>query len=362
MTLHTIYKQENIIKTTPEERLSHVLSLFSSSHDAAFVFDEEDQYLGVVSPYHCMIKKSYPSNAKIRHSLVHCPRIDINFPLAKVVELMYQSKIYFLPVFKEGKFFAIISARRILNSIKDCQLFKTSIGSFLEIKRRDPMVSLYESDFLSRALSLFKKYRVSKLVVIGTDMKLRGVVSYFDLISYLTIPKEKQHFSSREGNKIPQLKRQIKTVMKPHIYTLSQENMLSEVADIILTHHVGSVVVADEKYHPIGVITTTDLLQYYFLQKKQTPFEVMTKNLPRPSFGIAYAFIKQIKDRVSHLRGVQKTQLFIAKGKNKNMFSAILSIFGSARLLRRIKGEGKNLPKVLQEVKKKTKNLQQKSS
>src|SRR3989304_5301439 len=117
MTLDIICKKENIIKVSPDDTLSKTLTFFSSSSDAAFVFDQKQNFLGVINPYYCIIKKSYPANTKVKHCLIHPPRVDINASLKKVAHLMLDTKIYFLPVFKDDKFFAIISARRIISAI-----------------------------------------------------------------------------------------------------------------------------------------------------------------------------------------------------------------------------------------------------
>src|SRR3989339_1957675 len=110
MRLLNILKENNIIRVSPTDHLSKVLSKLSTSHDAAFVFNDENKYMGIVSPYFTMIKSSLPANTKVEHCLTHTAKVYLNYPLSKVCELFIQSKIHYLPVFDpeprgvQGKF------------------------------------------------------------------------------------------------------------------------------------------------------------------------------------------------------------------------------------------------------------------
>src|SRR3989338_2991380 len=98
--LSEILKTDDIIRVSPQENLSSALSKLTTSHDAAFVFANEE-FKGIVNPYYDLIKSSYPGNAKVEHCMFHPPKIKENFPLSKVVELLIDSKIHYLPVFDD---------------------------------------------------------------------------------------------------------------------------------------------------------------------------------------------------------------------------------------------------------------------
>src|SRR3989338_3601797 len=118
--LATIVKKDNIITASPDVSLTQALARLSTSHDAAFVFDEKNKFLGVINPYYALIRSSHPGNAKAIHCLHHPPKIYIDYPLPKVANLLIESKIHYLPVFgRSEKFLGIISARRILKNLKN---------------------------------------------------------------------------------------------------------------------------------------------------------------------------------------------------------------------------------------------------
>ena len=113
--LRDIIKTEGIIKISPEESLSSAVSKLRTSHDAAFVFNDKKKFLGLINPYYCLFKSSYPGNAKAEHCLYHPPKVRIDYSIAKVAGLFIESKIHYLPVFDlQDRFIGIISARHLL--------------------------------------------------------------------------------------------------------------------------------------------------------------------------------------------------------------------------------------------------------
>jgi len=268
MSLADILKTEKIIKVKDEQLLSSVLPKLRSSHDAAFVFDERNRFLGVVNPYYCLIKSSYPSNAKIKHCLFHPPKIYLKTPLVSVANLFIQSKIHYLPVFldkNKDEFLGIISARRLLSYFKDLEVFKVKVEEVL--KKKKSLVVVNQNEKIGYAISLFRKTRYSKLIVIDEAMRLKGILSYFDFISYLTSPRRSSSIGDRKGFKNGFLNLPVKNLIKSYVITVSKDDLLNQVIKLILEKKIGSVIVVNDKKIPQGIITTRDILQF-FIQKE----------------------------------------------------------------------------------------------
>lgn len=289
MRLLNILKENDIIKISPEDHLSKVLSKLSTSHDAGFVFDENDKYLGIVSPYFTMIKSSMPANTKAQHCLTHPAKIYLNYPLSKVCQLFIESKIHYLPVFdpsskmmKEEKFLGIISARRILSYFKDLSIFKVDIESIIR-KRWKGLITVFEDDTIAHAIHLFKTNRISKLIVLNHENKLKGVLSYYDLIKLMIHPKYSGHHGERVNEKISFFNYRVKNFSKSYVLTLSKENHLIEVINLIVNKKIGSVIIIDKDRKPLGIITTRDILRFYIDNEKfafiksLNPFKKMFK-------------------------------------------------------------------------------------
>ncbi|EKE13916.1 MAG: hypothetical protein ACD_12C00755G0001 [uncultured bacterium] len=269
MRLLNILKENDIIKVSSEDHLSKVLSKLSTSHDAAFVFNEEDKYIGIVSPYFTMIKSSMPANTKVQHCLTHTAKVYLNYPLSKVCELFIQSKIHYLPVFdpQDNKFLGIISARRILTYFKDQPIFKVTVEKIIH-KRWQGLITIFEDDTITQAIHLFKTKRISKLIVLNHERKLKGVLSYYDLIKLMISPKYSSHHGERGNEKISLYNYRVKNFAKSYVLTLSKERHLIEVINLIVNKKIGSVIIIDKDRRPLGIITTRDILRFFIDNEK----------------------------------------------------------------------------------------------
>lgn len=274
MRLLNILKENNIIKVSPDDHLSHVLAKLSTSHDAAFVFDTENKYIGAISPYFTIIKSSLPGNTKVEHCLTHTSKVYLNYPLSKVCELFIQSKIHYLPVFdpQSEKFLGIISARRVLSYFKDQPIFKVKVEEIIK-KRWQGLITVFDDDMISQAIHLFRTKKISKLIVIDQAKKLKGVLSYYDLIKLMISPKYSNHRGGRSDDKISFYSYRVKNFAKSYVLTLSKDKLLIEVINLIINKKIGSVIIIDKERRPLGIITTRDILRFYIDNEKKNFFK-----------------------------------------------------------------------------------------
>lgn len=353
MSVKDIIKTEKIIKISPEETLSSALSKLTTSHDAAFVFsDENKKYMGVINPYYCLIKTSFPANTKVAHCIFHAPHVFSNDSFSKLANLFMQSKIHYLPVFDEKKeFIGIVSARRLVSKFADSPIFKIKIADILQNKKR-PLATVNEDDTISSVINLFKREKVSKLIVVGKDMKLKGILSYYDLVAYLISPKNSENRGDRVGSKANFFHMKVKNFYKSYVLTLTSENNLMEVLDLILKKKIGSVVIVDKDRHPIGIITTKDLLRLFFGINNPQKIEVTSKNLSPQNRQIVGGFFNQFSSTLKKIPQVTRAKLFVKEEKEGNLFKVALSIIPRKGKPTVIQREGKDLVKVLKKIKK----------
>ncbi len=344
-------KTKNIIRISPDDTLSSALAQLSSTHDAAFVF-ENKKLIGVINPYHALIKASYPGNAKVAHCLFHPPHVKSNFSVSKVAQLFIESKLHYLPVFdNRDEFIGITSARRLLTLYQNHLAFKISISELLQMKNQ-PLLTIYETDAIANALHIFKTRRISKLVVINRDMKLKGVLTYYDLISNLIAPKHKAHKGDREGGvKLSFQNQPVKNFAKTQVLTLTKDHLMSEALKLILDKQIGSVLVIDEHRTPTGVLTTRDFLKFLIRGKKEKKIEISGKDLSEESRHVLKGFFYSLKHWANRLPNVESVKLFVREEKGGGVFDAMLSLIPKKGVPTFIKREGKNLHKILKSIK-----------
>lgn len=350
MSLRDILETENIIKITPQENLSSALSKLKTSHDAAFMFNDDNKLLGVINPYYCLIKSSYPGNAKAEHCLYHVPKVYINYSIAKMAGLFIHSKVHYLPVFdKEDKFVGIVSARQLLFHFQTLPIFFVKIKDVLKTKK-NPLAVVYENDTIATAINVFKMTKYSKLIVVDKEQRLKGILSYYDLISYLITPKTSPGRGEKEGDKMNFHQYKVKNFSKKYVLTLSPDQTLNEAVRLITTKHIGSVVIIDKKHRPVGIITTKDLLKFFIRKEQIGNIVVISKNLSLQSRHIFGGFFNHFSLWFKRFPDLAKARLFIKEEKGKNLFTVALSLFPKKGKPRIIKKEGNNLLQVLSPI------------
>ncbi len=351
MDYKDIVKTDNIIRISPGTSLSTALAQLSSSHDSAFVFDDSNTLLGVINPYYALIKKSFPGNAKVQHILYHAPKVRNRYSISKVAQLFKESKLHYLPIFNDKDvFMGVASARHLLSLYRNSSLFDIQLDEYLKLKNQ-PVLTIFDTDLVSSAITIFKKKRISKLVVVDKMMKLKGVITYYDLISNLMEPKRKGHKGDRKaGEKMSFSFQQVKNFMKTLVLTLEPKNTLREALHLILDKKIGSVIVVDDKKTPIGVITTRDFLNFLIKGKKEKQIEISGKDLSDQSRYVLTGFFHNFRKWANRLPDVESVNVFVHEEKKGGVFHTVMKLIPSKGPATVITREGKNLLKVLKSL------------
>lgn len=314
------------------------------------MFNDNDEFKGVINPYYCLIKKSYPGNAKVEHCVFHAPRVSKKLSVSKLAQLFIDSKLHYLPIFDDKKkFIGIASARRLLSLYTHWPRYNVSIESYLKSKRQR-LLTVYETDLVSTAISVFKAKKISKLIMIGKDNKLKGILTYYDLISFLMTPRRKEHKGDRSGNKVNFQYQQVKNFAKTYLLTLHPEDTLLDALKLILEKEIGSVIVVNDKKVPIGIITTSDFLQLLIRSRDEKKIEISGRGLSDESLATLQGFFSSVSHWAKNLPNTQKVKLDVKEEKHGGVFKTVLSIFPVGGPAKVIKKEGKNLRRILNKI------------
>ena len=352
MKLYNILQTEGIIRVNKNDTLSSALNKLSSAHDAAFVQSDEGKYLGVINPYYCVIKTSSPSNAKLEHSLYHAPHVKLKYPVSKIAQLMIESKIHYLPVFDDREeMVGIVSARGLLRALEHLDIFTSRIEELLSRKKL-PLITVFEDDSLTQAMQKLKKFKVSKLVVVNKEMRLRGILSYYDLISYLASPKKREK-QDMAGDKLGLQSKSVKHFLKTFVLTLNKDDYLRDALHLILEKKIGSVVIIDNQNRPTNILTTKDLLTLFVRESTKENIEVTSQSLSKKSRRTLSGFFEHLRRGLRKTPEMEKAKLVVKEERGGGLFKVILSFFPKKGNAKIIEEEGNDLQKVLNKVKKK---------
>lgn len=346
-----ILKKTGIIKASPEDTLSSAIGKLASSHDAAFIFNNKNKFLGVINPYYSLIKSSaYDGNTKIEHVLFHPPHISTKDPLSRIAKLMNESKIHYLPVFDDNKIFiGITSARRILAFMKNLEIVKIKIGQ-MSHTQKGKVITIQLTDPISKALNLFKEYKTSKIVVVDKNGKLKGILSHYDLIPYIMAPGKKTRRGGR-GEK-PRFKETlVKNYAKTTVLTLSPKDSVTEAIEQVLSKEIGSVILIDHESHPVGIVTTRDILDLLQDDKKRKKVRVTTKRLSKRYELTFQDFVQYIMVYIQRNEAVKEASIIFEGAKNDSLYKIQVHLIPYKGEPLVISREGKDFSKLLQEVK-----------
>lgn len=348
-----ILKTAGIIKASPADALSSTLAHLSSSHDAVFVFEEQNHFVGVVNPYYALIKTSNPGKTKVEHCLFHPPRVTHQDSLSRIARLMTESKIHYLPVFNEKQeFVGITSARRILHIMQDMEVSKLKVEQVLD-GRKGKVIAVYEDDTIGDAVNLFKKHKISKLVMIDKNMKLKGILSYYDLIPYLVAPGvSKSRGRGRKNNEDKEklMNMKVKNYARTTTLTMTPKDTIGEVIACILKKKKGSVIIIDAESRPIGIMTTKDIFALLESPNKQKPLVVTTKHIAEEHSRTVSDLTEYIQTYIDGQQEIKSAKLLIEEEKNGGLYNVhitLLPVKGEGELIKR---EGKDLKAILKDL------------
>lgn len=344
-------KKTGIVKSLPEDNLSQVLSKLKSSHDASFVFDNNEKFLGVVNPYYAMIHKTaFDGNTKAHKAIFHPPVLNINDVIERVVKMMTESKIHYLPVFNDEKEFkGIITARRILLYISKLKNSQNPIST-MRHTQKGVVITININEPVSKAITLFKEYKTSKIVAVDDKGKLKGVLSHYDLIPFLIAPTQRTE-SRGKGNKSHFKDTPIKNFVKPAVLKMTSRDSIKDAISQILQREIGSVILTDEEDRPTGIITTKDFLNILGDDNNKKNIIIANNTLDKahkPVFDDFYEYLSKYVNTEIELSGAE---FHYHKEKDGHLHKVQLHLTPVKGKIHIFTREGHDFSRLLQELK-----------
>ncbi|MBP9690451.1 CBS domain-containing protein [Candidatus Woesebacteria bacterium] len=346
-------KKNNIIRVTPDDTLSSAIGQLSSSHDAAFVFDSNDVFHGIVNPYYALIQSgAREGNTKVETIMYHPPKIYSHDTLERIAEMMISSKVHYLPVFdEEDEFVGITSARRLMSLMKD-SVSKIRISQLLQGKKR-PILTILETATIAQALQIFQKDKVSKLVVVDEKNKLRGVLSYYDLLPYIIAPgngKGQEKGQDNEKAK-PFDKLLVRNYMKKLMITMDGISPVSEAIAMMLDKKIGSVIMTDSTGSPVNILTTRDILGLLKSDGVTKEVKLTIKHFNPAHKAVIDEFADHIREQIREDDRYVRAELIVDEEKEGKLYHIAVHLVPQKGKLLVFDRQSKDLPTLLKELK-----------
>lgn len=123
------------------------------------------------------------------------------------------------------------------------------------------IIALTRSDDLQRAEMLFNRHQIKHIPVVSGETVI-GMLSFTDLlkISYADVSEDEHNIDAVVYNVFT-----IEQVMVKNVVTISSDTTIKEAAEILAKREFHALPVVEEGTL-VGIITTTDLLNYFIKQ------------------------------------------------------------------------------------------------
>ena len=298
-----ISSMESIIKSEADDTLGSVLPLVQSSHSPLFVFDKENKFIGIISPYQALYTHRYPYTTKVSSIASKPPFITKETQLYEVASFMLESRVYALPLFDENKqIIGVIHAKDIFQNLIKAQDLLTYISS--TIKTRAPVTASSDSS-VGDIFKIMRDKNVSRVVLIDHNGVLSGIVSRKDLHKVLMKPTQKQRFgknsmlkTDRAFDKEKEYRRDdpIKKYATELVYTLPYKTEQKKMLKQLVSSEHNSVILIDKYRKPIGFLSTRDILA---ILASLRPVETIKLLMTKPTSNVSEGDIAKAKEQLT---------------------------------------------------------------
>ena len=293
---------DTVIKSDNKKSLGSVLSLVNSSHQAVFIYNDKDEFQGLVSPYKTIYSNNYPYTTLVSSIAFRPPRIEGNTKIYKVVKYMIASKIYMLPVFDDkGAVEGIVYGKDIaLNVIKN-----PSLLTFIKDNMHPniPITAPYTS-LVQDVFNLIKEKNVSKIVLVDNNGAMKGIVTRSDLMKSVIKPTSKMRFSNEgsfigrnsfAGEKKSRKEEQVLKFATSVVSSLPNTTSMKKIITYLVTSSHNSVVLLNKQRKPTGFLSMKDILKAISLMKPEENIPIIVK---KPSKSVSDT---ELKRAIKHL-------------------------------------------------------------
>lgn len=267
--------------------LSSITNRFPNTHTPLFAYGDNKEFMGLLTAHNIFRNRRYNPLMLIRSCLISPPKLSIDTSVDEILRLMSSLKLYTLPVFDDiGNVSGIIKVKAILKDLFKNDIFAETV---IDNVTKRPVITISENSNIGDAFQRFSKHAISRLVVVGKNKKLKGVVTKRDILSLYLSQTKRQRFSTRSHPKnysfdTEQIKRDHQPLMK---YVSPILDVLDETTDTylairkLLESTYNSVILVDKERVPRFTITTKDVLKTAVKITTKVPYLLtIVSNLP----------------------------------------------------------------------------------
>jgi predicted transcriptional regulator len=295
-----------------DEEIGAVLDTIETDHGAKIAFNEDKDFIGVLSAYKTIYKSQNSPRKKVKNAVLQPLLITKETPLYQIAEFMGSEKVFLLPVFEKDTVIGTIAAVDIVKRIYHDEDLKIATAG--ELQEDKPVVQKINAK-VKDIYPLLRENGVGEVIIVDKVGKVLGVVTRSDLKHAFIHPTSKQRFHKdnyrsddisfdtekklREDDPI----RNYLTERVPVTFNdaTAQEKMLA-----LLDSDSDFIVITDKASRPTGILSFRNILKAIAKLKPEQEvnitFEKPSRNVSVNEFEKAYddlfEFVQKMNKRL----------------------------------------------------------------
>lgn len=309
-----------------EEPLSKALNMLLDSKTAVFVVNN-GKYHGLIDDRHIGMSIANPSSAKCINYAVKSPSLRNEAGIDEALSAFLSGKYKALPVLDENnKLLGMITKVELMKEMMENKLIPSaSVSDFM----KTPVFSIEHSSSIGNTRRELKNKGVHKLLV--TDKgRPRGIVSTFDLSSFLLKPKGRDRQAL-----IPEIKKldnkPVSEVIRERIYAVPVDMPLFEAIKVMAKKELSNLLVM-KGTSPIGVLSSTDVFKEIKSELKKKKWNIsisgLNKEEDRQFYPEIMEKLRTLMKRYSKSFNIRKLSIHFKKKKSVYEARARMDING----------------------------------
>lgn len=257
------------------------------------IVTKNGRYFGLIDERAIRQHISSPNKEKCGTIAERAPALSPESTVMDACKAFFAGRYKAIPVIRAGKVEGAISRRTLLSELlSEKMLSRKHVSEVMT----SPVATMDISSSVGQARSELRRHNIRRLVVTEKG-KITGLLSVFDLASFITAPKGANAFY-RGGEKASMDSQPIASYMKRQVETIGASDSLSSAVKKMLDRHVAALVVADSGY-PQGIVTAKDILHSALAEDR--PSSVFVSGLPYENRDFASEIVREGEKCISKL-------------------------------------------------------------
>ncbi|MHA1198880.1 MAG: CBS domain-containing protein [Candidatus Heimdallarchaeaceae archaeon] len=244
------------ISIDSNESLTKALPIFKEQGRELLVFEQGNVFLGYLTKRYVTLQSKIQPDAKVSSLLKRVPTVQKNTSNDAIARALLSEKIFSVPVEEDGK---------VIGVIRDIDLLRSSEEIFGGKKVKEAMthspITVSEDTSVARFIAISRTNNISRTPVVDASNKLIGIVSPHDTSTLILSESPGQTTGDRKSTQQDILSVSVKEIMTSDVVTCKQNDFLIEAINLLYKANHKALIVIDNDNHPIGILTTSDLLE-----------------------------------------------------------------------------------------------------